>query len=163
MGIGTSKVCHMAFVTKDIYKFTGNWAKFAGIDQPKIWAIPSKEIAPAFTLGKLEEYTNCLISIIEFENIVMEVVQPGEEPNPWKLCLDKYGEGFQHISFVVPDPSKAEKTLHELGVDTYYHIGYYDGGTYSFYDTHDVLGMEVNIKYNADNGDKIAEISKEHR
>lgn len=160
MAIGTVKVCHMAFVTKDIYKITENWAKFLGIEKPAVWAIPPKEEAPALTFGKLEDYKNCLISVIDFENIRLEIVQPGDEPNPWKTCLEKNGEGFQHISFVVPDKDKAEQTLKELGADSYYHIGYYPDGTYSFYDTKEILGLEVNIKYDGDNREIIKELLK---
>lgn len=151
MAVGTKTVCHMAFVTKDIHKFTEGWAKFLGIEKPAIWAIPSRDIAPAATFGKAEDYKDCLISVIEFDNIKMEAVQPGEEPNPWKLYLEKYGEGFQHISFVVPEPDKAKETLKELGVDSCYHVGYYPGNTYSFYDTRSILGMEINLKYDEDN------------
>lgn len=158
MSIGTKSICHLAFVTKDIYKITENWAKFLGIEKPEVWAIPSKEEAPALTYGKLEDYKDCLISVIQFDNIKMEIVQPGEEPNPWKLCLEKYGEGFQHVSFVVPDIEKAEETLKEIGADTYYHIGYYPEDTYSFYDTKEALGMEVNIKFAADNKKRIEEL-----
>ncbi len=162
MSIGTKTVCHMAFITRDIQKFTGSWAKFLGIEQPAVWAIPSKDIAPTATFGKPENYKDCLISVLEFDNIKLEVVQPGEEPNPWKLYLEKYGEGFQHISFVVPDPDEAEATLKELGVDSGYHIGCYPGSTYSFYDTKDVLGMEINIKYDGDNKKQRDELLKQY-
>ena len=160
MSIGTNRVCHIAFVTKDIHKITENWAHFLGIEKPAVWAVPSKEEAPALTFGKLEDYKGCLISVIEFDNVKMEIVQPGEEPNPWKLSMEKNGEGFQHISFIVPEKEKAEETLKELGAESYYHIGYYPDGTYSFYDTKEILGLEVNIKYDADNRDIIKNLLK---
>ena len=120
MSIGTNRVCHIAFVTKDIHKITENWARFLGIEKPAVWAIPSKEEAPALT----------------------------------------FGEGFQHISFIVPEKEKAEETLRELGAEPYYHIGYYPDGTYSFYDTKELLGLEVNIKYDDDNREIIKNLLK---
>lgn len=158
MAIGTKTVCHMAFVTRDIRKFAENWARLLGIETPRIWAIPSKEVAPAATFGKLEDYKDCLITVFEFDNIKLEAVQPGGEPSPWKLYLEKYGEGFQHISFVVPDPDEAIGTLRELGVDSCYHVGYYPGNTYSFYDSREALGMEINLKYDEDNRKKAEEL-----
>ena len=78
MGIGTKKVCHISFVVKDIDKTVENWAAFLGIDMPRIWNIPKPEEAPALTDGKLEDYSDCRISVIEMDNLVLEFVQPGE-------------------------------------------------------------------------------------
>ena len=164
MGIGTKTVCHIAFVTKDIHRFVDNWKKLLGLkEDPKIWNIPPKEIAPALTFGKLEDYHGCIISVIQLDNLVIEVVQPGEEPSPWKLKLERDGEGFQHIAFIVPDRDEALNTLAEMGISEPYHIGYYPGQTYSFYDTKALLGMEVNIKYNVDNVARIASLLKEEQ
>src|SRR5574344_2179038 len=107
MALGTMKVCHIAFVVKDIDSEMDKWGKLLGIDKPRIWNIPGPDVAPTLTNGQLELYKNCRISVIEFENLTMEVVQPGDEPSPWKTYLDEHGEGFQHISFVVPNQEEA--------------------------------------------------------
>ena len=89
--------------------------------------------------------------MIEFENLTMEVVQPGDEPSPWKTYLDEHGEGFQHISFVVPNQEEAYRTIDEVcGVKNLYHIGYYPGQSYAFFNTFDSLKTELNIKVNGD-------------
>ena len=161
MGIGTKEVCHMAFVVKDIDKTVKNWCTFFGIEIPRIWNLPKPEEAPALTNGKLEDYSDCRISVIQLGNILMEFVQPGENPSPWKTYLEEHGEGFQHISFVVEDRDKAKELIQkEFGVEDWYHIGYYPGGTYAFYDTKDALGAEINIKSNDDNTAIIAELLK---
>ncbi len=160
MSIGTNRVCHIAFVTKDIHKITENWARFLGIEKPAVWAIPSKEEAPALTFGKLEDYKGCLISVIEFDNVKMEIVQPGNEPNPWKLCMEKNGEGFQHISFIVPEKEKAEETLRELGRRALLPYRLLSGWYLPFYDTRELLGLEVNIKYDDDNRGLIKNLLK---
>ena len=126
MGIGTKTVCHISFVVKDIDKTVENWAAFLGIDMPRIWNIPKPEEAPALTDGKLEDYSDCRISVIEMDNLVLEFVQPGERTSPWKTWMEKNGEGFQHMAFVVEDREKAKQLIrNEFGVDGWYHIGYY--------------------------------------
>lgn len=161
MGIGTKQVCHMAFVVKDIEKTVANWAAFFGIEVPRIWNLPAAEEAPALTNGVLEDYTDCRISVIELENIKMEFVQPGEKSSPWKTYLEEHGEGFQHISFVVEDRDAAKALIQkEFGVEDWYHVGYYPGGTYAFYDTKAALGSEINIKSDDDNRAIIEEILK---
>ena len=152
MPLGTMKVCHIAFVVKDIEGEMEKWAMLLGIEKPRIWNIPGPEVAPTLTNDQIERYQNCRISVIEFENLVMEVVQPGEEPSPWKTHLQKHGEGFQHISFVVPDKKAAYQAISDsCGVNEFYHIGYYPGMSYAFFDTYDMLKTELNIKIEEDN------------
>lgn len=159
MGIGTKQVCHMAFVVKDIDKTVENWATLFGIEKPRIWNLPAKEEAPALTNGVLEDYTDCRISVIELDNIKMEFVQPGEKSSPWKTYLEEHGEGFQHISFVVEDCEEAKRLIRkEFGIEDWYHVGYYPGGTYAFYDTKAALGVEINIKSDDDNRAIIEEL-----
>ena len=111
--------------------------------------------------GKLEDYSYCRISVIEMENLVIEFVQPGENPSPWKTWLEEHGEGYQHLAFVVEDREKAKKLLRdEFGTEDWYHVGYYPGGAYAFYDTKEALATEVNIKDNQDNRAIIAELLK---
>lgn len=161
MGIGTKAVCHMAFVVKDIEKTVQNWADFLGIEVPRIWNIPDPTGAPTLTNGVLEDYSDCIISVIEFENLKMEFVQPGENPSPWKTYLEEHGEGFQHVSFVVENGEHAKKVIQtKLGVDDWYHVGYYPSSTYAFFDTKAALGTEVNIKSENDNRMIIEELLK---
>lgn len=152
MALGTMKVCHIAFVVKDIDSEMEKWVKLLGIEKPRIWNIPGPDVAPTLTNGQVELYQNCRISVINFENLTMEVVEPGEEPSPWKTYLEEHGEGFQHISFVVPDKEEAYRTIEEVcGVKNYYHIGYYPDQSYAFFNTFDSLKTELNIKEDTDN------------
>jgi catechol 2,3-dioxygenase-like lactoylglutathione lyase family enzyme len=152
MAIGTKSVVHIAFVVKDIERVIDNWTRLLGLsEKPDIWNIPGPAVAPTLTNGEIELYKNCRISVIKLENLSLEVVQPGDEPSPWKTHLEKHGEGFQHMAFLVPDEEDARQTIKEVcGAESEYHIGYYPGQSYMFFDTFDALKTELNIKVDGD-------------
>ncbi len=159
MSIGTKRVVHISFVVKDIDTVMENWAKLLGIDKPRIWNIPGPDVAPVLTDGKPQRYYNCRSSVIELENLVLEVCSPGPEDSPWKTFLEKHGEGMMHLAFLTPDEGAAEQAIKDIGGNPeHYHIGYYPEQSYAFYDTWDALKTELNIKVNRDNSEKMEEI-----
>lgn len=162
MAIGTKSVVHIAFVVKDIEKTVDNWSRLLGLSKkPDIWNIPGPDVAPTLTNGKPELYKNCRISVIKLDNLTLEIVQPGDEPSPWKTHLEKHGEGFQHMAFLVPDEAEARRTIKEVcGAESEYHIGYYPGQSYAFFDTFDALKTELNIKVDGDYKDTIGKLQK---
>ena len=164
MSIGTTKVVHMSFVVKDIHKVMENWATLLGIEMPKIWKIPGPDVAPVLTDGKPQQYENCLISVIALDNVTLEVCQPDEGDSPWKTFLEKHGEGLMHIAFLTPDDAEAEKAIAAIGgCSEHYHIGYYPGQSYAFYDTWDALKTELNIKVDRDNSEMMEKIRERIR
>lgn len=155
--INTKAVCHMAIVVKDIEKVMDNWSKLFGIEKPNIGTIPSGNVVPAYTDGKAGDYSDCRIALVRFENLLLEFVQPGEKSSPWKDLLDKNGGNcLQNISFVVDDSQEAYKAIKEIGGPAPFHIGFYPGGTYTFIDTAEQLGIPINIKQDVNNERKIA-------
>lgn len=159
MSIGTKKLVHIAFVVRDLDKVVDAWTKILGIERPRIWNIPGPDVAPVLTNGHPEIYTNCRISVIQLENVTLELTQPGDEPSPWKTFLEKHGEGMMHMAFLTPDEEEAFRTIKEAcGTDGYYHIGYYPDQSYSFVDTFDSLKTELSIKVDRDNSEVMNKI-----
>jgi catechol 2,3-dioxygenase-like lactoylglutathione lyase family enzyme len=154
MPIGTTKLCHIAILVKDLDKALKNWEQVLGIKAGAPFNLPPSNEVPAFTNGDMGNYTDCRIAVIQLENCMLEFVQPGTNPSPWKEKLDKDGEGVQHVSFVVPDRKIAQDALKATGAPPPYHIGYWPGGTYSFTDSVPQLGVEINIKTDDDNAAK---------
>lgn len=162
MSLGTKRVVHIAFVVKNIDEVVERWSLLLGIEKPRIWNIPGPEVAPVLTDGKPQLYHNCRISVIQLDNIVLELAEPGEEPSPWKTFLEKHGEGMMHLAFLVPDEEEALKTIKEAcGVNGYYHIGYYPEQSYAFVDTFDSLKTELNIKVDGDNSEIMKQIQEQ--
>lgn len=151
MPIGTTKLCHIAILVKDMDKTLQNWEQLLGVKAGQSRYLPPPNEVPTFTDGELGDYSDCRLATIQLENCILEFVQPGDKPGPWKDKLDRDGEGLQHISFIVPDRGKAQEALKAIGAPSAYHIGYYPGATYSFTDSVSQLGVEINIKTDDDN------------
>jgi catechol 2,3-dioxygenase-like lactoylglutathione lyase family enzyme len=158
MSIGTTKLCHIAILVKDLDKAIKNWEQVLGVKAGEPFYLPPSIEVPSFTNGDRGDYTDCRITTIQLDNCMLELVQPGSKPSPWKEKLDRDGEGVQHISFVVPDRKQAQDALKAAGAMPPYHIGYWPGGTYSFTDTVPQLGVEINIKTDDDNTAKKAKL-----
>jgi catechol 2,3-dioxygenase-like lactoylglutathione lyase family enzyme len=158
MSIGTTKLCHIAILVKDLDKAVKNWEQVLGIKANTPFNLPPSSEVPSFTNGEMGDYTDCRLVTFQLENCVLEFVQPGNNASPWKEKLDRDGEGIQHISFIVPDRKKAQDTIKATGAPPPYHIGYWPGGTYSFIDSIPQLGVEINIKTNDDNKAKKAKL-----
>jgi catechol 2,3-dioxygenase-like lactoylglutathione lyase family enzyme len=161
MAIGTTHLVHIAILVKDIEQGVANWMKFLGItEKPRIWTIPPPGEALFYSGGRAGDYSDCKLSVLKLENVNIELVEPGPHSGPFKEALDKKGEGLQHLAFIVPDRRQAQETLKELGAPEAYHVGYYPDGTYSFVDSTAQLGVEINIKTNDDNREKIEKIKQ---
>jgi catechol 2,3-dioxygenase-like lactoylglutathione lyase family enzyme len=161
MSIGTTKLCHIAILVRDLDKALRNWERLLGLKANEPFNLPPASEVPTFTNGELGDYSDCRLATIQLENCLLEFVQPGSNPGPWKDKLDRDGEGVQHISFIVPDRKKAQDELRALGAPAPYHIGYWPGGTYSFTDSAAQLGVEINIKTNDDNAAKKARLLRD--
>jgi catechol 2,3-dioxygenase-like lactoylglutathione lyase family enzyme len=161
MSIGTTKLCHIAILVRDLDRALKNWEEVLGVMAGKAFYLPPSSEVPAFTNGEMGDYTDCRLATIQLDNCLLELVQPGKNPSPWKEKLDRDGEGVQHISFIVPDRKKAQEQLQAVGAPKPYHIGYWPGGTYSFTNSVPQLGVEVNIKTDDNNQAKNAELLRD--
>lgn len=162
MSIGSRKLVHISFVVRDVEKVMKNWETLLG-GKAEIWNIPGPDVAPVLTNGKPQLYHNIKLGNIELDDgVIIEAVQPDETDSPWKTFLEEHGEGLMEISFITPDEEEAERTIGKLsGCDKPYHIGYYPGQSYAFYNTWEALATNINIKVNRDNTSVMNEIRRQ--
>lgn len=158
MSIGTTRICHVEIIVRDIEQGVKNWSEILGLPKPDIWNLPPNTEVPVYTKGEYSNHSDTRLAVFQLENTLIELVQPGDAPSPFKERLDKHGEGVMHLAFVVPDREKANQSLREIGAPPCHHIGYWPDGTYAFYDTTPQLGLEINIKTDEDNREKIPKL-----
>jgi methylmalonyl-CoA/ethylmalonyl-CoA epimerase len=152
-------ITQICIVVYDVRKVNSNWAKILGVSEEKIETIFPDGIFH-YTHSKAAEYKDCQVAKYQLDNFVLELIQPGQTPSPWGAFLEKHGQGVFHFCILVNDRKVFQKRLSEIGVDLPYHIGYYPGGSYSYVDSREQLGLELSVNNQADYTDLIQQLLK---
>jgi catechol 2,3-dioxygenase-like lactoylglutathione lyase family enzyme len=142
-------ITQVCIVVSDVKKVNANWAKVLGVPEEKIETIFPDGILH-YTNGNATEYKDCQVAKYQLDNFVLELLQPGQTPSPWKTFLDKNGQGVFHFCILVNDRKIFQQTLSEIGVGLPYHIGYFPGGSYSYVDAKEQLGLELSVNNQTD-------------
>ena len=142
-------ITQICIVVHDVRQANSNWAKLLGVPEEKIETIFPDGILH-YTHGKPAEYKDCQVAKYQLDTFVLELIQPGESPSPWRAFLEKNGQGVFHFCVLVEDRKGFQQTLSEIGVGLPYHIGYFPGGSYSYAASREQLGLELSVNTQAD-------------
>lgn len=142
-------ITQLCIVVHDVAKANANWSKILGVPEEKIETIFPEGIHH-YTHGNLAEYKDCHVAKYRLKNFVLELLQPGQTPSPWRTFLEKNGQGVFHVCMFVDDRKVFQQKLSSIGVGLPYHIGYYTGGSYSYVDSKEQLGLELSVNHGAD-------------
>ncbi len=161
MAIGSKLIRQICIAVWDLERAEKHWTHILGI-QPEKLKTPLWKDVPSFTHGKADRFVEQDFLVYHLDGgMALEIFGPGNpnQPNPWREFLEKHGEGVCNLAFYVEDRSKAYADIHEVcAAKGPYHEGFYPGGTYSFVDTYPELGVELNIKRDEDNTQRIAKL-----
>ena len=146
---GQRIITQICVVVSDVRQANSNWAKVLGVPEEKIETIFPDGILH-YTNGQSTEYRDCQVAKYQLGNFVLELIQPGKTPSPWRAFLDKNGQGVFHVCVLVEDRKGFQQTLSEMGVGLPYHIGYFPGGSYSYVASKEQLGLELSVNHQAD-------------
>lgn len=145
----TRLITQLCIVVHDVKKANANWAKILGVAEEKIETIFPEGIHH-YTHGGAAQYKDCQVAKYQLENFVLELLQPGQTPSPWRTFLEKNGQGVFHVCLFVDDRKIFQQKLADIGVGLPYHIGYYPGGSYSYVDSKEQLGLELSVNHQGD-------------
>jgi catechol 2,3-dioxygenase-like lactoylglutathione lyase family enzyme len=142
-------ITQICIVVRDVRQANTNWARVLDVPEEKIETIFPDGILH-YTDGKAAEYKDCQVAKYQLDNFVLELIQPGPTPSPWGAFLEKHGQGVFHFCILVNDRKVFQHRLAEIGVNLPYHIGYFPGGSYSYVDAQEQLGLELSVNTLAD-------------
>lgn len=141
----------IAFVVKDIEATARAWSEVFGIPMPEIHPISSPEDCQIYYRGK-KSASRAKIACIELGPVTIELTEPDEHDSSWKEFLETHhGNGVHHLGFSVGSDERRDavvKMLESRGIGVR-HYGYYPGGSYTFVDSEEQLGVVLNIKPHA--------------
>lgn len=163
--LDTKKVVQIGIVVKDLDKVLKNYAQLFGIEVPDVQDIPSTQDVPTIYKGKRADFSDCKLAVIQLENTVIELTQPGKSDSPWKAFLDEHGPGVFQLGFQVSDGDAAYRDLGALGISKE-HEGFYSGLTYTFTsqkESFEQLGVDLNVKWETDNSKLIASLVEDQK
>ena len=142
-------IFQICIVVNDVAQVSANWAKVLSLPEEKAETIFPDGILH-YTHDQAVEYKDIQVAKYQLDNFVLELLQPGETPSPWKAHLDKYGQGVFYFCVLVDGRKVFQQTLSEIGVGLLYHIGYFPQGSYSYVATKEQLGIELSVNNNGD-------------
>ena len=152
MDAETSMITQLCIVVRDVRQANANWARILDVPEATIVTIFPDGILH-YTHGNPAEYKDCQVALYKLDHIVLELIQPGTTPSPWRTFLETHGQGVFHFCMRVNDRSEFQQRLTDIGADLPYHIGYHPGGSYSYVDSKDQLGVELSVNHQADSAD----------
>ena len=150
-------ITQICIVVRDVREANSNWAKILGVPEEEIEIIFPDGILH-YTHGKATEYRDGQVAKYQLDNFVLELIQPGPTPSPWRTFLEKNGQGVFHFCILVNDRKVFQQILSDIGVNLPYHIGYHPGGSYSYVDSKERLGLELSVNNQADYTDLIQKL-----
>ena len=142
-------ITQICIVVSDVKQANANWSKVLGRPEETIETIFPDGILH-YTHGEPSEYRDCQVAKYQLDSFVLELIQPGESPSPWRTFLENNGPGVFHVCLLVDDRKMFQQTLTEIGVGLPYHIGYHPNGSYSYVDSKEQLGIELSVNNRAD-------------
>ena len=115
--LGNNVVVQIAFVVNDVEKTRREFERFLGVPSTEPALAGECEIIQTQYMGKPAPRANCTMSFIHAGgNVMIELIQPNDEPSTWRDALNEKGEGFHHIAFSVPDTDAALARCADFGM-----------------------------------------------
>lgn len=146
--LGTEVVTQVGILVHDIEKAKVEWAKFFGVDPPSVQMTGTREESGTEYKGKPSEARAKLAFFKAGPQLDIELIEPCKDPNStWRADLEKNGEGFHHIAFVIKGMKEVSAKLVANGMPLV-QKGEYPGGRYAYHDANEKLNLVLELLEN---------------
>lgn len=146
--LGTEVVTQVGILVHDIEKAKVKWAEFFGVEPPEVIMTGTREEAETEYMGMPSEARSKLAFFHAGPQLDIELIEPDKDPNStWRADLEKNGEGFHHIAFVVKGMKEVNAKLEASGIPLV-QKGEYPGGRYAYHDANETLGLVIELLEN---------------
>ena len=145
--LGTKAVIQLGIIVRDINVTSKKYAQLFGVEIPQVIITDVYEKTQTQYRGKPTSARAKMAFIHTEGGLVIELIEPDENPSTWREFLDTYGEGPHHIAFSIKDTNGKIKLLEELGMSLV-QKGIYSGGEYSYIDSTEHLKIMIELLEN---------------
>jgi methylmalonyl-CoA/ethylmalonyl-CoA epimerase len=144
--LGNHVITQIGLLVHDIEKTSQAYADFFGVEKPQWFWTDTADIAQTEYRGERSE-ARAKLAFFDMGSLQLELIEPDDRPSTWRESLDKNGEGFHHIAFVV-DGMKEKVSLLENKGFPLLQKGEYTGGRYAYIDTFKDLKVLIELLEN---------------
>ncbi len=145
--LGTNVVTQIGILVHDIEQAAATWSAFLGIDNPRRSVTDAEPLAQTKYMGQPTQARAKLAFYNVGPNLQIELIEPDHHPSTWRHDLDKNGEGFHHIAFVIKGMKEKIAVLKANGMQLL-QTGEYEGGRYAYMDANDSLKLVMELLEN---------------
>ncbi len=145
--LGTDMVTQIGILVHDIEKTSKEYAKLLGVEVPRRSVTDIEPLAQTKYMGQPSQARAKLAFFHVGPNVDIELIEPDHEPSTWRHDLDRNGEGFHHIAFVVKGMKEKTKVLEGHGIPLL-QTGEYTGGRYAYFDATEPLKVVLELLEN---------------
>ncbi len=128
--LGTNKIMQVGMLVKNIEQTAKDWAELLGVPTPDVMLTDGLELTQAVYHGKPCP-ARAKLAFLHCGQVDIELIEPDENDSVWREYLDRNGEGFHHIAFVVDGMREKIGLLEQRGM-TLVQKGEYTGGRYAY-------------------------------
>lgn len=119
--LDTQEMVQVGYIVKNIEETKKKYAEFFGIPVPPTIVAtggePKFEVTQTRYKGKAAPKINGKLAFFHVGGAMdIELIEPNEEPSIWKEYLDHYGEGMQHVAYVVDNIDEKIARCEEFGM-----------------------------------------------
>ncbi|MEZ0537937.1 VOC family protein [Caldicellulosiruptoraceae bacterium PP1] len=138
--LGSTLVCQVAIVVRDVEKATQRFAELIGVNPPKPF-VANEDGSDTVTYRGQPTNGRVKLSFFNMENLVIEFIEPTDDPTTWKEFLENNGPGVHHIAFKTKD--KMLETIEKLEEFGFPLIQ--KGNKYAYIDSLNDLGVIIEL------------------
>ncbi|QJD86699.1 VOC family protein [Cohnella herbarum] len=144
--LGNNVITQIGLLVNDIEKTSQKYAEFFGIEKPNWFWTDTADIARTEYRGEPSE-ARAKLAFFDMGSLQLELIEPDHNPSTWRESLERNGEGFHHIAFMVKGMKEKIAVL-EAGGMQLLQKGEYTGGRYAYMDTFQDLKVLVELLEN---------------
>ncbi len=141
--LNSQVITQIGFVVYDVEQTAAAYAEFFGVPMPEIHVTEAEDVAHTEYLETATP-ARARQAFIAAGSVVIELIEPDEEPSTWREFLDIHGEGVHHIAFAIEGMDQAILELKGRGMPLIQR-GNYTGGRYAYVDTLPQLKVLVEL------------------
>ncbi len=145
-GIGTTAICQIGLVVRDIELTAKVYADVFGMDMPDIIITDPEDISHIRFRGAPTS-ARAKLAFFRMGDVSLELIEPVGGPSTWKEFLDEHGEGVHHIAFRIEGMDRVLTYLEGKGIPVVQR-GDYTGGRYAYVDSAPSLGVILELLEN---------------